>query len=581
MKKQPLQVLGHMARLMKLCIRGPGGKTGLAFYAIVLALELADIAVSLRMIAWTKDFYDALQQMNAAEALRQIGIFGLIILIAVALGLSSTYLRKLLEIRWRQALTAQVLDRWLGAKAYLHMKGGADGGFLDNPDQRIAEDCRIFLAGPTTGHGSATGVIPMSLDLITRVVGLFSYVALLWSLSTFALDLSFIGMDVELPRYMVWAAFAHVALSSWITHLLGRPLKQLYVWQQRREADYRFALVRLRENADAVALSGGEAAERRELDNRFAGIVANWRRLIDRELILSLFTSPYHRTVLRIPVFLALPAFFGGNVTFGGLMQLGSAFSNVATTLSWFIFAYRPLAELAAATSRLGRFLDGIEKRPDSGILAAGGSEDRLEIRDLSISTPQGRPLLHISALTIERGETVWLKGASGIGKTTLMKALAGIWPHGKGRIGVPPSSSAFLPQRPYLPLGGIADAVAYPRHADDFADREIEAALALAGMEPDRMAAALDSLSGGEQQRLALARLFLHKPDWVFLDEATSALDARAEAGLLKRLRRHLAGSTIIIVSHSSPVAIGGVRVVDLEPAPDGSSRAGTMEEA
>ena len=239
-------VLRHIDRLMKLCIKGPGGKVAIAYYVIVLALELADIAVSLRMIAWTKDFYDALQQVNAPEALRQISIFGLIVLVAVALGLASTYVRKLLEIRWRGALTSQILDRWLERKAYLRMKRGAEGSNLDNPDQRIAEDCRIFLAGATMDHGSASGIISMSLDLITRIVALFSYVALLWSLSAFALDLSFVGIDVELPRYMVWAAFAYVALSSGITHLLGRPLKQLYVWQQRREADYRFALVRMR-----------------------------------------------------------------------------------------------------------------------------------------------------------------------------------------------------------------------------------------------------------------------------------------------------------------------------------------------
>ncbi|KQZ29465.1 hypothetical protein ASD50_01515 [Mesorhizobium sp. Root552] len=574
-------VLRHIIRLMKLCIRGPGGKVGIAYYVVVLALELADIAVSLRMIAWTKDFYDALQQANAPEALRQIGIFSLIVLVAVALGLSSTYLRKLLEIRWRGALTSQILDRWLEGKAYLRMKRGADGSNLDNPDQRIAEDCRIFLAGATMDHGSASGIISMSLDLVTRIVALFSYVALLWSLSAFALDLSFIGIDAELPRYMVWAAFAYVALSSGITHLLGRPLKQLYVWQQRREADYRFALVRLRENAEAVALSDGEPSERKEIDTRFTGIIANWRQLINRELILSLFTAPYHRTVLRIPIFLALPVFFAGNLTFGSLMQLGSAFSSVVTTLSWFIFAYRPLAELAAASSRLGRFLEEMDKHPQGGIHATIGPSDKLVIANLSLSTPQGRRLLDVPGLDIERGETVWLKGASGIGKTTLLKALAAIWPYGSGRLVVPSTTSTFLPQHPYLPLGGIADAVAYPRSAGDLPDGDIKAALAAAGFPSERMSMPIDGLSGGEHQRLALARLFLHRPAWIFLDEAMSALDTRAENHLLKRLRHDLPGSTFVIVSHRSPEAIGGVRIVDLDRSKPAGIHAGTMEDA
>ena len=535
----------------------------------MLALDLASVAISLRLIAWTKDFYDALQQMNGSEALRQVGIFGMIVALEVTRNLSAAYLQKLLEIRWRHALTSQVLDRWLSTKAYLHMKVSADGGMMDNPDQRIAEDCRIFLAGPATDHGSATGVVPLSIDVITRVVGLVSYLTVLWGLSTFALDLSFIGIDGELPRYMVWLAFVYVALATGVTHFLGRPLKQLYFNQQRREADYRFALVRIRENADAVAMSSGEKAERTELDRRFAGIVGNWKRLIGRELILGTFTYPYRFTVLRIPTFLGLPAYFAGNVTFGGLMQLGSAFSQVVTTLSWFIFAYRPLAELAAASSRLGRFVESMERSYPSMIEIDTGPDDRLIADGLALRTPQGDQLLDLPSLGIERGETVWLKGASGVGKTTLMKACAGIWPHGSGKVAFPPSPSVFLPQNPYLPLGGIADAVAYPAQASDFPPHEIDAALIMAGMPAKRLrelgGGAPEGLSGGERQRVALARLFLHRPDWAFLDEATSALDQESERELLARLRRTLPGSTLVIVSHRKPEGAGRVRTIDL----------------
>lgn len=581
-----MNVLRDIVRLMRLCIAGPGGKAGIPLYAVVLALELVEIVVSLRMIAWTKDFYDALQQLDAAETARQVGIFGLIVGAASALVLSSGYLRKLLEIRWRRALTAQVLDLWMNGRAYLRSGAARDQDKLDNPDQRIAEDCRIFLgASATSGHISAAGLIPLTLDLITNVVGLFSYVALLWSLSTFALDLSFIGIDAELPRYMVWAAFIYVALSTGATHLLGRPLKQLYFGQQRREADFRFALVRVRQNAEAVAQSRGEAAERGELDRRFDGIALNWRRLMNRELILSLFTAPYRRTVLRIPTFLALPAFFAGNVTFGGLMQLGSAFANVATSLSWFIFSYRALAELAAATTRLANFIDSLGPDNHSGIDVRTGPHGQLRISDLALATPDGRRLLDIPALAIEQGETVWLKGASGLGKTTLIKALAGIWPHGTGTIDTPAASSIFLTQQPYFPLGTARDAVAYPDMADAFDPPAIDDALAKAGFEAERIpamaGAAVEGLSGGERQRLALARLFLHQPQWVILDEATSALDDEAERAVLARLRAALPGCTIVIVSHREPEGLGTVRGIDLARRTASSPQARTLEQA
>jgi len=565
-----IQILRQIISLVRLCIAGPGGKGGLALYAVVLALDLASVVISLRLIAWTKSFYDALQQMDAAEALRQVGVFGAIVLVEVTRNLSAAYLHKLLEIRWRGALTSQVLDRWLANKAYWRDRGSADGGVMDNPDQRIAEDCRLFLAGPATDHSSQTGFIPLSMDVVTKIVGLVSYLTLLWGLSTFPLDLAFLGIDAELPRYMVWAAFVYVALSIGVTHLLGRPLKQLYFNQQRREADYRFALVRIRENSDAIALSGGEAVERRELDGRFSGIVENWRRLIGRELILSCFTYPYRFTVLRIPTFLALPAYFAGSVTFGGLMQLGSTFSQVVTTLSWFIFAYRPLSELAAASARLSRFVESLDEAPaNTALQNVSSSDGRLTVTGMELRTPAGRQLISLDGFVAEPGDTIWLRGPSGLGKTTLVKALAGIWKHGHGDIAVPDATSLFLPQKPYMPLGGIREAVAYPQPADAFQQSAIDHALAQAGFDSERVrtlvAGGPGNLSGGELQRLALARVFLQKPEWVFLDEATSALDAETEADILLRIRRQLPDAALVIVSHRKPTSVGKLKTLDL----------------
>ena len=562
-----LKVLGQFLRLLKLAIAGRSGRIGIVLYITVLALELSQILVSLRMIEWSKTFYDALQQLDATTALTQVGVFGLIVLAAVALTLTSTFVRKHLEIRWRSTLTSAVMDRWFANRAFMRLENDRAQGRPDNPDQRIAEDCRLFLAGPNGEHGGGSGLIPLSIDLVTNVVAIFSYLAVLWSLSAFALSLNFIGIQVEIPRYMVWAAFLYVILCSALAHVLGNPLKTLYMAQQRREADFRFGLVRVRENADAIALSNGETVERRDLDTRFGGIVDNWKRLIVAELRLISFTYPYMYTVLRIPTFLALPAFFAGAVTFGGLMQLASAFSQVVTTLSWFIFSYRPLADLVASSSRLTVFLDAMEADapPSPALRRQPSSGPDLSLAGLAVATPAGHELLSIGSLKVRRGEAVWLKGASGLGKTTLFKSLAGLWPHAKGTIGLPTGEPLFLPQRTYFPDGTLFDAAVYPQSATAFEQPAIADALRAVGL-GHRLdtGEAPSTLSGGEQQRLALARLMLLKPEWAFLDEATNSLDLVAEAEILALLRRELPQTAFFIVSHREPNGIGAFRTVE-----------------
>ena len=570
------RVLGQFWRLLKLCIAGEGGKFGLVLYAIVLGLELSQILVSLRMIEWSKSFYDALQQVDGPTALTQVGVFFIIVFIGVGLTLLSSFTRQHLQIRWRRSLTNAAMTRWLANRSFLKLERERTGG-LDNPDQRIAEDCRFFLAGPMGEHGGGIGLIPLSLDLITNVVAIFSYVAVLWSIASFALPLGFMGIEGEIPRYMVWAAFIYVALSTGLTHFLGRPLKRLYAEQQRREADFRFGLIRVRENAEPIAMAAGEAAERRDLDRRFGGIVINWKKLINRELILMSFTYPYRSTVLRIPTFLALPAFFAGSVTFGGLMQLASAFSSVTTTLSWFIFSYRPLADLVAAASRLDSFLnatEGSSARP--GIVERPSPDGSLGLSGLELFAPDDRRLLDLDQLSLRQGESVWLSGPSGLGKTTLLKTVAGIWPHATGRIETPAGVTSFLPQDAYLPVGGVLESVAYPRVPADLSVAEREAALRAVGLghliAPDD-GETQKGLSGGEQQRLALARLLLHKPDYAFLDEATSALDLAAERQLLNLLRERLPGTAFLVVAHREPTGLGPLRKVELRAARTASS--------
>ncbi|MBS7704900.1 ABC transporter ATP-binding protein/permease [Chelatococcus asaccharovorans] len=572
-----IRLIREMAWLVSLAVKGPGGKVGLAVFVGVFLLNIVSIQINLKLIAWNASFYDALQKLDAGAAVRQVGAFFVIIGASASVFLIASYLRKIVQIRWRRALTSASLDRWLAHKNYWHL---ANDGKIDNPDQRIADDCRIFVE-KFTQEG---------LDVAGNIIALFSYVTLLWTLSTFPLAFTIAGTFVEIPRYMVWAAPIYVAIGSLMTHVLGRPLKRLSFEQQKREADFRFSLVRMREASDEVALAGGEAAERRQFEGRFGRIIDNWRRLIGREFVLGLFTRPYMATVLRIPLFLALPAFLAGKLTLGGLMQIANAFSNVVTTLSWFIFSYRDLAELAATTSRLSHFLraadaQGGHRSAFEHVRTAG---DSVTLREVIVRDPEGRVLVHLPDLHITRGECIWLSGVSGVGKSTLLKAIAGLWPHGEGRIATPLDAPFFLSQRPYLPFGDLAAAAVYPNDPREFPPGWIENVLAKVGFKVG-LAHRLGSppfasetehrdkplgLSGGEMQRLMIARLLAMRPNWAFLDEPTSALDAQAERELFLLLREMLPLTTFVVVAHREPAGLGPLRRVDLasDRQPSGS---------
>nr|WP_249729725.1 ABC transporter ATP-binding protein/permease [Chelatococcus sp. YT9] len=566
-----------MAWLVGLAVKGPGGKVGLFFFVCVFLLNIVSIQINLKLIAWNAVFYDALQKLDSGEAVRQVGVFFLIIGSSATVFLAASYLRKIVQIRWRRALTSASLDRWLSHKSYWHLAGDRR---IDNPDQRIADDCRIFVERFTQE----------GLDVAGNIIALFSYVSLLWALSTFPLAFIIAGLSIEIPRYMVWAAPIYVAVGSLITHLLGRPLKRLSFEQQKREADFRFSLARMREAYDEVALAGGEAAERRHFDGRFGRIIDNWRRLIGRELILGFFVRPYMSTVLRIPLFLALPAFLAGKLTLGGLMQIANAFSNVVTTLSWFIFSYKDLAELAATSSRLSNFLQIAEEHAArrSGFEHVRDAGDTVSLREVIVRDPEGRALVQLPDIRIARGECIWLSGASGAGKSTLLKTIAGLWPHGAGQIATPIDPPFFLPQKPYLPLDDLAAAAVYPHDPRDFPPGWIENVLAKVGL-THRLAALRNAaeggvgdkpqgLSGGEMQRLMIARLLAIRPNWAFLDEPTSALDAQAERDLFTLLREMLPLTTFVVVAHREPAGLGPLRRVNIAP---GSREAGAPSPA
>jgi vitamin B12/bleomycin/antimicrobial peptide transport system ATP-binding/permease protein len=564
------RILSQFWRLLQLCLAGPGGKLGILLFVIVVALDLGGVYATVRIVEWTGAFYGALEKLNAAEAVWQVGVFFIIVGLNSVRHLTGQFVRKHLEMRWRRSLTNSALDIWLSNRAHWHLANGTElplgpnGEPVDNPDQRIAEDCRLFL----------TGLMGEALDLIGRVVGLFSYLVLLWSLADFPLSLAPIGIPLEIPHYMIWAAFIYVALSSLLTHVLGHPLKDLVVEQQRREANFRFALSRFRSNSDEVALAGGEGAERAIFDTRFEGIASNWRKLVSRELILGCFTYPFNHSVLRLPLFVALPGYLAGHVAFGGLMQLGTAFSSVVTSLAWFVFSYRDLAEIVAASSRLDTFLAAAKAAGERGraIVSQQSNDGTLSLDAVSLATPDGKPMLTLANLSVNRGEVVWLRGASGLGKTTLLKAVAGLWPYRSGTISLPNASMVFLPQRAYFPIGDIRAAMSYPRSPEEFDPSELDRIIDIMGLRHLQGAAFGHAemvkghgLSGGEQQRLALTRLLVLRPKWALLDEATSALDVAAEAELFATLRRELPDTSFIIVSHRPPQGLGTLRTIDL----------------
>lgn len=564
-------ILKRVGRLAWLAASGPGAWAGLGLFALILALEFFGVWVSVRMIAWSKAFYDALEQMDAGAALAQILVFAQLVAMAAGSDLGGSWLRKRLQIDLRQRLTARALDLWLTGGAYWHLRPGLSAAPVDNPDQRLAEDCSRFI----------DDLLDFSIDLIARVVALVTYLGVLWGLSNFPLALSVLGVDVTIPRYMIWAAFAYVFLSSLMTHWLGRPLKVLSFRQERHEADFRHALVQVRDGADPIALAGGEAAERRRLDHRFGALRENWRALIGRQFVLGLFTHPYRFTVLRIPTFLALPAYFGGAVTLGGLMQTASAFSNVTTTLSWFIFQYHRLAAFVAVSERLEGLFDAATAPtpvPDAprAIVRGGSGDGTLRLAGVHLFTPQGRGLHPLPDAVIEPGERIWLRGASGQGKTTLLSALRGIWPYGRGQILLPQAPLMILPQVPVSFGEGVLATLTYPHDPASYAPGHLESVLAAVGLalRPGVAdgPAALQGLSMGERQRLALGRALLLRPAWLLMDEATSALDPASEAVLLAQLRRALPGAAILCVAHRPPLGLNPDR--ELVIGPDESER-------
>jgi len=532
----------------------------------IISLNLLLVGMTVVLNYWNGAFYDSLQNKDwdlfiqllftyrTGEAGFMPG-FVPIVTVLIPISIYRTYLNQWLQIRWRRWMTDRLLTEWLSDRAYYTIGLTADPSGLgtDNPDQRISEDLRKFVED----------TLRLGLGLLSNVVSLANFALILWTLSG---AVTIFGISI--PGYMLWAAVLYAIIGSWLTTIVGRPLAALEFQQEKAEADFRFSLARLRENTEGVALYGGEAAEKASLVDRFVAIFLNWRQLMQRQKLLNALIAGYEQAAVIFPIVVAAPRYFSGEIALGGLTRTAGAFARVQGSLSWFIEAYAALASWRATVTRLASFHraivvargladQGVKVRqvPGPGIAAAGAT----------LTLPDGTPILGGSigytGVLFPQGQSTAIAGRSGSGKSTLFRALAGIWPYGQGAIERPPGEYLFLPQRPYIPQGTLRHALTYPAAEGSLADGLAVQALTDAGLAT--LAKHLDDnqpwsqrLSGGEQQRLAVARALLLRPDWLFMDEATASLDPKAESELYETLRRQLPDTTIISIAHRPAVA-------------------------
>ena len=530
-----------------------------AMLAGIVVLNLAAVYMLVLLNDWNRLFYDALQNKDQPVFWQQLGRFTYLAFAFIIIAVYKFYLTQLLEVRWRAWMTGHYLERWLAGHAFYRLElarfSGDSAKAADNPDQRIQEDINQFTSY----------TVSLSMGLLNSVVTLLSFVGILWSLSgAFAFTLG--GTNYNIPGFMVWMALLYCVVGSVITHYIGRPQIRLNFLQQRYEADFRHHMVRVREYSESIALDKGEAVERTQLDGRFSNVVQNFLLLIKKQKNLVWFTSFFGQAAVVFPFIVAAPRFFSGAIQLGQLMQISSAFGRVQDALSWLVDNYSSLAAWRATTDRLTSFEDNIVAVTQQNRVQAApdsvASSLNLSATNLTINLPAGQTLLKDADLSASPGDSVLLSGPSGSGKSTLFRTFAGIWPFSSGQTQLP-QDAMFIPQRPYFPDGALRDALAYPQPASAYNDEALKQALTDALL--PQLTGRLDDsdawgqkLSGGEQQRLAIARVLLKKPAWIFADEATSALDDALEKTLYTRLQAHIAQvkGGMVSIAHRSSVA-------------------------
>ncbi len=532
----------------------------------VVAIELSIVAITVILNQWYNRFYNTLQDRNWDAFVSAILFFCALAAIFTVLAVYQNYLNLWLQIRWRRWMTQTYLRQWLNTANHYRMQLLGDAA--DNPDQRIADDLQMFVQQ----------TLSIGIGLLNSVVTLCSFVVILWTLSKDA-PLHLFGMSLAIPGYLVWAALIYAIMGTVVTHLVGWPLIPLNFQQQRFEADFRFNLVRTRENSEQVALLHGEPAERERHIGRFGMIVTNWIAIMKRQKKLTFFTQSYSQASVIFPYLMVSPVYFAGAMQLGGLMQTASAFGSVQSALSYFVSSYQSIAQYRAVITRLEGFQRAIVAGRDVALPPSAiavletGPANAISIDALKVSLPQGEPLIDADHLAFAPGERVLVTGPSGAGKSTWFRAIAGIWPFGSGRVTLPEEAKVMLlPQRPYFPVASLAAAVTYPAKAGTYSDTSVAEAVAAVGL--PQWAARLGEeahwnrmLSQGEQQRLGIARALLAEPDYLFLDEATASLDEAAEAALYRLLQERLKDTAIISIGHRSTLGAFHRRRIEITP--------------
>jgi putative ATP-binding cassette transporter len=528
--------------------------------AAVVTLSLSMVGLSVLLNFWRAEFYNALQNKDwdafvSLLLLWHRGEKGLTIgftplaFAHITVAIYQYYLQQWLTIRWRRWLTERVVHEWMTDRAYyrLSLTSPRQDQGTDNPDQRIAEDIREFCGT----------FISLTLGFVSHVVSLFSFLTILWGLSGAA---EIFGISI--PGYLFWIALAYAGIGTYFTHLIGRPLAALNFRQQKVEADFRYALVRVRENVEGIALYQGEREETTTLRNRFRDLVGNYRAIMTRTKYLNMITVGYDQVAAIFPIVIIAPRYFAGKVPLGVMFQTVDAFGRVQGALSWIIDIYDTVANFRSVVGRLSTFHHSIEaaRLVDGGLTRTESSDAAVQLSGVDLLLPDGTALAANIDLTLPQGHSAVVTGRSGSGKSTLFRALSGIWPYARGTIQMP-KDALFLPQRPYIPLGTLRRAVAYPRDPDIYSRGDIVEALRAAGLAHladhiDKDQNWAQSLSGGELQRVAIARALLVKPAWIFLDEATASLDPESETSVYETLKAHLPDTTLVSIAHRPSVA-------------------------
>jgi vitamin B12/bleomycin/antimicrobial peptide transport system ATP-binding/permease protein len=525
------------------------GRVGLLAAGIVVVL-CANSFGQIRLNAWQGEFFDALEQRNLAIFAGQLLVFGVIVGGLLVLVVAQTWLKEMLQVRLREWLTHDLLDRWLAPKrAYLLAHAGEIGV---NPDQRVHEDTRHL--------------IDLSADLAVRLLQatllLVSFIGVLWVLSSQVWF--FVGEhSFTIPGYMVWCALAYAIGGSWLAWRVGRPLIPLNATRYAREADLRFSLVRVSECAEGIALYGGEADERRILNGTVDHVLTVMRGLAGGLARLTWVTSGYGWLGLIAPIVVAAPGYFGGGLSFGGLMMVIGAFNQVQQSLRWFVDEFHQIADWRATLLRVMALREALSA-PDASddererVELVDHAAEHLALENLTIALGGSHAAFDHSRIEIAPGERVLIVGETGSDKSILFRAMAGLWPWGAGVIHLPPRHSMmFMPQRPYLPLGSLRTAVSYPAEPGRFDDAAVRAALMRVGL--GHLVPALEheqrwdkELPVEEQQRLAFARLLLHQPRWVLIDDAMGALDQEHRQLMLSIFEHELADAAVISIGRS-----------------------------